>query len=81
MIRKLLAAVLTVAALTIGTTIPADAARPQPDPASFTAVSFFYRCGDYRHGPVVRGWLVRTRWGYAHVTVEPVRPVVAECLR
>jgi hypothetical protein len=81
MIRKLITAAIAATMFGLGATIPAEAARPQPDPTNLTAVSFFYRCGEYQHGPVVRGWLVRTRWGYAHVNVEPVRPPAAKCLR
>lgn len=80
MTRKLLATVLAAAALTIGGAIPADAARPQPDPTSYTETARFYKCGEYQRGPHVRGWLVRSRWGYVHVTSEPFFPV-AECSR
>ncbi|HEU4543323.1 MAG TPA: hypothetical protein VFR23_19490 [Jiangellaceae bacterium] len=74
------AVALILFALTLVLAPTANAARPLPDPASYTEMAQFYKCGDYRHGPAVRGWLVRTRWGYAHVTVEPYSPV-AECKR
>jgi hypothetical protein len=65
-IRKLLAAALTVAALTIGATVPADAARPQPDPTSYVEMARYYKCGEYQRGPHVRGYLYRTWRGYVH---------------
>lgn len=78
-IRSLVVSALLALALVILASLSADA-RPLPDPASYTETAQFYKCGDYRRGPVVRGWLVRTRWGYAHVTREPYFPV-AECKR
>jgi hypothetical protein len=79
MIRKLAAAIVAVAVVSLGSAPVAEAARPQPDPTSLAAVSFYYRCGDYQHGPV-RGWLVRTRWGYLHTNSEPFT-FAAECIR
>lgn len=80
MIRKLIASLATAALLSVGMAAQADAARFRPESTSYTAMAFFYRCGEYQHSPHTRGWLVRTRIGYQHVNTQPFS-FVAECAR
>jgi hypothetical protein len=81
-LRTLIAAAVAVAALVIGPTVTADAARPQPDPTSYVEMARYYKCGEYQKGPHTNGYLYRTWRGYVHTDqLVPTAAPYVTCMK